>query len=151
MSIKIKAILLIIIIIFLFPQKVKAEKGYVSYINFDENGNEIWATNELDLENNLSKEEISTKIFENLLNDKNEMFIPEGTKLLTLVINDGHLVLNVSDEIKNYGGCYYELCLKKQIIKTALSIPNINKVTLLIENSVEYLPEGSFIVNETSW
>ena len=92
-----------------------------------------------------SASEKATVLFSNLFSDTYS-FVPEGTRLLFASMHQDELILNVNKEMISYGGgSSYENRLQAQIILTALDIPNVNKVTLLVEGYLEYLPEGSLI------
>ncbi len=92
-------------------------------------------------------EEVFNSYFEN----EKVAFIPEGTKLLKAVIIDDHLIIDVNENIKHYGGTFNEIHLKSQLTKTALQIPKVNKFTMYIEGTLQPLPEGLYIEEETTW
>ena len=53
-----------------------------------------------------------------------------------------HLILNISNQIKNYGGSYFERHLVNQIKMTADDL-NIQSLKILIDGENEYLSEGT--------
>lgn len=82
------------------------------------------------------------KIFEAFFNDEKIICIPKNTDLINTKIVSDHLFINVTKDILNYSGSYYENILLSQIAKTALSIDGINYVTILVEGELVYFPEG---------
>lgn len=56
-----------------------------------------------------------------------------------------HLVIDLSTEILNYGGSYFEYRLINKLIKNAATLPNVNYFTILIDGQLRYLPEGTLI------
>ena len=73
--------------------------------------------------------------------------VPEKVKLLAAEIENGCLILNVSEDILRYGGNAYERALVLQLMKTASSFPGIEYLTLLIEGESHPLTEGRIIYN----
>jgi hypothetical protein len=90
-----------------------------------------------------SLEEKIIFLFENLFARAN--FMPPDVKILSCEIDEGCLNLNVSDDILHYYGSYTETRMISQIIKTALDIPHINRITLSVEGEVRPLLEGSLV------
>lgn len=82
------------------------------------------------------------KIFEKFFNDEKIICIPKNTKLINTKIVFDHLFINVTNDILDYSGSYYENILISQITKTAISIDGINYVTILIDGKLTYFPEG---------
>lgn len=144
--------LLVIFLLFLFPQTIKAaEYGNVHFYKITEDGNLEWADSEVEIPDGLTVNERAALIFTRLFEDAEIPFIPDNVEILGVSVFDGCLGLNVSGDILNYGGTYYEIHLRNQIIKTALSIPGISKVSLSIENLREHLTEGGIIKETTGW
>ncbi len=90
-------------------------------------------------------------VFERFFADEDISFKPDGVRVIGTDVRDGHLTLNVSSDINQYGGAYYEVALKSQIIRTALNIDGVDAITLLIDGGVRTLAEGSVIRAETAW
>lgn len=130
--------------IFLFPNKVRSEK--VCFFS-DSNFNDM-TYKEYSFYGDFAAAEKEFVLLSNLFDNDNDMIqcIPKGIELIyTETIND-ELIFNVSKEIKSFGGgCAYEICLIKQILHTVFQVDEINKVTMLIEGDLNYLPEGSII------
>ncbi len=150
MSGRLKLAVVVIILIFIFPQKVKAaEAGLV--IKFKtENGIIKTEYEEIKILGNFTPNERAYLIFCNLFLPENE-FVPEGTRLLSTMIICDTLYVNVSSEIKNYGGIYYEKHLMAQIVRTGLEINGVDKVTLLIDGEISLLNEGSLLYKATKY
>jgi spore germination protein GerM len=96
---------------------------------------------------NIVKEKKVEELFAELLGDtsKEDKIIPEGTKLLSYSLEDHHLILDFSEEIKNYGGTLREQWIVSQILSTGFSMPEVNYITVLIEGQKDYFPEGTII------
>lgn len=141
-----KKIYIYLFLIFLLSFKTNAQEYLnVHYIKTDESYNEYWVTEELTFDE-LEFENRIELLFSYLFD--NGDYIPINISVLNAEVNDGELVLNISDDILRYNGSYTEMRLKAQIIKTALDIPGISNITLLIEGEERPLPEGSIIKNE---
>ena len=52
------------------------------------------------------------------------------------------LTINVSSDVMNYGGTYFEYRFTQKLIKNALSIEGVSYFTLLVEGELTHLPEG---------
>lgn len=150
-SLKAKLIVIAIILIFSFPQKIHAassqsvEELRYYYLEFQDDA-EYWRSKIVSCgEAELSPAEKAFHVFEGFFSDGLSASIPAETKVLQVTINEDLLILNVSREIKNYGGTANEEALTRQLVETALAMPGIAKVTLLIEGKEDYLPEGSRI------
>ncbi len=145
MKLKIFIIAVTLFLIFAFPEKVKADTGNIFYLTFNEYDEENFSVVNINFEDNLNEAQKAELIFTEMLNNEKVTFVPENTKLLSTYFKNGHLILNLSPEIMNYGGNYYEECLIKQFTKTALDIPGVNALTLLIDGKLTYLPEGTIV------
>ncbi|WP_058486565.1 GerMN domain-containing protein [Defluviitalea phaphyphila] len=84
-----------------------------------------------------------TSFFENTTDKEN--LIPENTKLINVTFQDGHLILNISKEIKNYGGTLTEEWIIDKILSIGFSANDVNSITILIEGEKDYFPEGTII------
>ena len=76
---------------------------------------------------------------------------PRGVSVIGVKIEGDLLTVNLSRQILNYGGTANENILLAQFLKTALDIPGIRKVTLLVDSFLRPLPEGSMIREATIW
>lgn len=149
---KILLVATFITMIIVFPAKVHAESFLeIHRLNVDDDGNEYWTRINLFFEGSFSDEEKYMILFKNLLEDEETNFIPPDIKVLDIYISQDVLAVNVSMDIKGYNGSYMESRIAGQIIKTALSIPNIKSVTLFIENNLLALPEGIIIDEVSEW
>ena len=108
-------------------------------IRYDNKGEASYHEIEVDLPETTSEEELAHALLTALFDRKNSAnFAPPGTQILTLIINDNHLIVNLSKDILGFGETYYEDCLRRQIVKTALTIPKIDTITVLVNNSNYY-------------
>lgn len=72
--------------------------------------------------------------------------LPAGVKFLSSDINGNIVTVNLSKELKNYGGgTLREESLLKQIVYTLRQLDGITGVKLLIEGKEDVLPEGTDI------
>ena len=132
------ALLLIFLVIF-FRMEATASGAKIYNIRYDNNGEAIFNEIEVSLPPSLSAEDHAHALIVALFDKKHSSnFAPPGTQILTLIINDNHLTLNISKDILGFGETYYENCLRPQIVKTALTIPQIDTVTLLVDNEHYY-------------
>lgn len=129
-----------IFIIFVMSKKVYAiEKHKLFY--FKIKNNQPYLTYEhINFYGDFSKPQVAFIIFDNLFSTK-KIFIPCDTHLISVQIKNQILILNLSNQIKNYGGHYYEKHLLEQIKKNTLEL-GLKNFKILIENQKDLLPEG---------
>ncbi len=146
MPLKYKIIILLILYIFLFPAKVKADQ-VLSYYLYSSDGSEKLYPQKLVFEEGFSDSEKLWFLFEELLDYKGNMlkYIPDGTEIRWIKTENGNAKISLSSDIKHYGGCYYENALIYQLMKTVFELPSINSFTLYIDDKIDYLSEGSLI------
>jgi len=74
-------------------------------------------------------------------------FVPENVSVLGAWFEpvDKELFLNVSSEVLNYGGTYFEYRFVQTLLKNAFNLPNVRYFTLLVEGEPAPLPESSKI------
>jgi spore germination protein GerM len=147
---KIKLVLIILGLIFLFPQTIRADKADIYYYTIHDDGSLTWQTKHIDIAHTKDLNYKSFQIFKEFFNSSNP-FIISDAKLLSSIIdrNTGELVLDISSGINDYGGNYYEAILINQILKTAFAIDEVKSVTLLIEGKQSELSEGRIISKES--
>lgn len=145
---------IIFILIFLWLSAINvysATKGYISSWYYDEDNNIQYIMEDIELAENISVDEKIILIFDKFFNrcDNNSVnLIPEGTKFIDAKLNEGHLNLYVSPEIKDYGGgSAWELSLVKAMLDTAFAIDEVESITLYIGGKIDFLPEGIKIDN----
>lgn len=68
---------------------------------------------------------------------------PEGVRVLSSEQDNDQLLLDVSEEIKNYGGNAREDVLVKQLLLSMKQIQGVRKVKLLVAGEEMGLPEGT--------
>ncbi|PKM94062.1 MAG: hypothetical protein CVU84_11380 [Firmicutes bacterium HGW-Firmicutes-1] len=78
-------------------------------------------------------------------NKQEDCFIPEGSKLNKVIVLDGELLLDFSEELLNYGGNMWEEQLVALILDTAFSFEKIQYVTVTINGEVKNFVEGTTI------
>jgi len=69
-------------------------------------------------------------------------FVPENVEILSIWLEDGVLTLNLSAEVMEYGGTYFEYRFVNLILETAATLPYPNYLTVLVEGVAQHLPEG---------
>ena len=137
---KIYIIILILILLLCFPPKVFADQTNTIFYYDLENGQTKLMQEQLHFHGNFSKNQIAFIIFDNLISPQ-KMFIPQNAHVLSALVYNQNLILNLSGQIKNYGGSYFEQHLLSQINLTAQNL-NLDNVTILIDNKKQYMPEG---------
>lgn len=151
MAMKLKVLALILLLIFIFPQKARAgEREFIARFRTDD-GMSMLTYEELDFIGVFSEKERAWVVFHNLLCSGKSEFVPQGVRLLSVNIVGGELIVNVSDQIRNYGGIYNEKHLRAQIVLTGLELRSADTVTLLINGEPAVLPEGSTINRVSEW
>ena len=115
--------------------QVNAQSASIYNVSFDESGAAIYSEVKLDLPEAESTEEYAAALLKALFDKKHSPnFAPPGTQILTLIINDNHLILNLSKDILAFGEDYYRNCIRRQIVKTLVEIPGVDTVTVLVDN-----------------
>jgi len=151
MSFKLKLLALIILLLFIFPQRARAgEREFI--VRFEtQNGVSLLTYEDLSFVGEFSQRERAWVIFYNLLCMDRSEFVPKDVELLGVTLVGDELVINVSPHIKNYGGIYNEKHLLTQIVLTGLELCGVEAVTLLIDGEPGVLPEGSPIERIDEW
>ena len=137
---KIFAALVSAALIIVFPWEVCADTRYF-YTQTGIEGNLL--SHALNFYGDFTPDEQAFFLFDTLFLSGSSA--PKGTRVLSAKIYGDLLILNVSGEIKNYGGTFREMCVVDEILTTASSVPGVAYVTLLIDGAADYLPEGSQI------
>ena len=136
----------------IFVGEIYAKSYKLVYNDYNTVSNETCQQYEyIEVNDNLSFEEQITYAINYFFSSPNNQYIPSNVSVLSVVVNDDELILNVTEDIQNYGGTFYEKALVEQLLETTLSIEGINKVTLLIEGESKPLTEGTEINSATSW
>jgi len=141
---KLFIVLFILILLFAFPQSVgadstKLDKLTIFYFDADENISyyniiiPAWLT----IENR------ALVVFKQVF-DKT-VFVPQGVKVLDVFFHNeyAHLVINLSAEILNYGGTYFEYRLVTKLLMNASGIRGVGYFSIMIDGQWRYLPEGT--------
>lgn len=152
LKIKIFVALAVVLFLCIFSEKVYAEDNndslYMYYYSFKDDGKEYFDSESFCFFGSFTEEQKAFIIFDNLFNntEKDKInFVPEGTKILDIIIKDDILVLNVTNEIRNYGGTSYETAMIKQLAINALNFKGVKRLTLMFNGNYGALPEGKFI------
>ena len=155
-GIKMKTIMVMsfIMAMFVFPQKVgdiafdELQIFYYRAINSDE---VVMSSYPIIIPARLTTEQrallIFTEVFEDSLSKK--LFVPKNVKVLDVFFDyeSTHLILNLSQDILNYGGTYFEDKLVSILLANAAALPEVGYFTVLIEGKRLHLPEG-VLINE---
>lgn len=148
---KTRLAIIVMLLIYNFQTNVFACENIweVSFLAFDSEGESYWISESVVFDSSLSKEEKTKYIFTRLFEGDSKQNIytfPKGIDIYSVLFKDDLLIINISGNILYYNqGSYYETILKNKIVRTALNIKNINKVTLLIEGDIGQLRKGSMI------
>jgi spore germination protein GerM len=124
-------------------------EGSVFYYTMNEQGNLDQYEQKIIFYSPFTSEEKASILFENLFCKSNSKLlwtaVPPNTTLIGLQLSEGHLVINVSKEIKEYGGSSWEQMVEIQLLDTAFSLDTVDQVTVRIEGKLDVLPEGTQI------
>lgn len=146
-----KIVITIILIFILCTDIYGGEIGYICSWVYDEDNNLSYEMEEVTFENNISQEEKAMFLFDKFFNrcDNNIVnFVPENTKLVDIKLNERHLSIYVSSEIKSYGGgSAWEAALVEGILRTGFAITEVDELTLYIGGQIDFLPEGIMLNN----
>lgn len=143
-----RAIFIVMIVLFFVPRVVHAEGPEEAVLFYcQEEGEEYdyqedWV--EIELDENLTEEEKAGILFQELTENKGNRisFVPEGTGIIWVSLNDGKLLINFTKEAENSAGNYRERHFVKQIVKTAYSLEEISSIIIYVEGEESNLPEG---------
>lgn len=138
--------IIVFVMLLFIPRIVHAqEKGQAYFYKNVDEGEVIETEISIDFQKNLTTEQKATVLFQKLFSNEESLvsFVPKDTKLIWVCFADGRLILNLSLEVKNYGGNYREQHFVNQIVKTAYSLEEIKSIMLYIDGKEEELPEGT--------
>jgi hypothetical protein len=81
---------------------------------------------------------------------RNGEFVPPHVRILDVEFKPkyGILILDLSQEVLDYGGTYFEYRFINLLLKNAAALPDVRYFTVLIEGQSRHLPEGSKIYLE---
>ncbi len=147
MNIKNIILIAVVIYIFIFPDKAKAEEITVYYLKDDDVYNDMLKqTFEVENTNNSAKKIFIT--LDKLFNIHNVNYVPQNTKILNIEKIGKNIYINVSGEILSYGGgSTYEVGLVRQLLYNIFQFKEVDIVSIFIDNEKKYLPEGTLIDN----
>ena len=148
MEIKHIVILIMLLYIFIFPDKAKAEQITVYYLEDDDVYASMLSQNfEIKNTQNIAKKAFITldKLFNNV---QNINYVPKNTKVLNVEKIGKKLYVNINSKILSYGGgSTYEVGLVRQLLYNIFQFDGIDTVSIFIENKKSYFPEGTLIYN----
>ena len=125
---RIAIVLLLLSLIFAFPQTIRAK--------------------EVDISARLSVEVKAMQIFSEIFDNSHERnYIPHSVRVLDTFFHKeyAHLVLNLSPEVLNYGGTHFEWHFVQILLMNAANMEEVGYFTVLIDGQLQYLPEGTKI------
>lgn len=152
---KIILALLLLLLIFIFPQSIGAQdldKLQIFYYIVDDDGEDILNYYHISIPAWLCTQNraliVFTEIFDNFNPDK-MIYVPPGVRILNIIFCEytAHLTINLSTEILNYGGTHFEYRLVNKLLKNTVSIHGVSYLTILIDSQHQYFPEGMEIFN----
>ena len=122
--------------------------GTAYHISYDNHGEAVWTEHNINIPEGISREDSARLTIEASFGKHSPNFAPPGTHVTTLIIQDEHIVINLSKNALSFGRDYYENTIRKQIIKTALEIEGIRSITTLVDKGdyyryEKYTPRGS--------
>ena len=125
--------------------------GTAHHLHYDTSGQAVWIERQLALPEGISPEESAKLLIEASFGKQSPNFAPPGTQVATLIISDGHMVVNLTKQAMGFGQDYYESTIRKQIIKTALGIEGISCITTLVDRGHYYRYQEPVSTKYTPW
>lgn len=101
----------------------------------------------IEVSNDMAIENDIQQAFEQLLQEEQGEFllIPEGTRINEVLVLDGDMFLDFSEEILNYGGNQWEYELTNKLLAIAFLNDAICNVTITINKQTKNFVEGTII------
>ena len=152
---KILFALLLVLLIFIFPQSIAAQeldKIQIFYYEIGIDGEEMLSYYHITIPPWLSAENraliIFSEIFDNFNPDK-MIFVPPDVRILDIIFHAeyAHLILNLSTDILNFGGTHFEYRLISKLLVNAANIREAGYFSVWIDGQRQYLPEGTIVLN----
>ncbi len=145
----IRIALIITALIFIFPQKVQANNSAQRlYFYSISEGEDCLEYAELNFTEDHTASQRAYALFGLLFSEPYNSYLPDDTRIIAANLVENTLIINVSDEILNYGGSYNERRVKELLLTNAFGIKGVDFVTLQIEGECGILPEGTIIHEE---
>ncbi|MDR2183036.1 MAG: GerMN domain-containing protein [Clostridiales bacterium] len=154
---KILFAILLVLLIFIFPQSVGAEeldRLQIFFFEIGDDGEDVLNYYHIAVPSRLSVEDraivVFSEIFDNADADK-MIYAPPQVRILDIIFHGAasHLVVNLSAEILNYGGTHFEDRLIYKLLINAAGIGNVAYLTILIDGRPQYFPEGTIILKNS--
>ncbi len=139
--------IIVLLALLLIPRTIYAEeKGKVFFYQWDEEG-EAWVVgHEMIFTDSCTTENKAKMLYYSLIYRPiagEVTYVPEGTKLINVCVENGVLMLNLSSEAEGSSG-EQERLFVEQITKTACSIKEIQGIMILIEGRENNLLAETF-------
>ena len=149
--------LMLLLLLFIFPQRVGAQeldKLQIFFYEIDEAGEETLVYYHITIPLGLSVEHRALIIFSEIFDNHNPdkmLFAPPNVRILDVLFLAGssHLILNLSSDILNFGGTHFEYKLIHKLLTNAAGIGKATYFTILIDGQNQYFPEGVLILNNS--
>jgi len=144
--------LFFLLLIFIFPQRVYADVDYIEvfYHKIDEDDEAFLVSYIIQVPSYLSVENRAMVVFSNIFDNTyvdEIIFVPKDVHIIDVFFSEeyAHLVINLSAEMLNYGGTYFEYRLVEKLIANAAALEEVAYFTILTEGQSLHLPEGTLI------
>ena len=149
--------LILLLLLFIFPQRVGAQeldRLQIFFYEINEEGQETLIYYHITIPARLSVEQRALIIFSEIFDNHNPdkmLFAPPDVRILDVLFLPGssHLFLNLSPDILNFGGTHFEYKLIHKLLTNAAGIDSVSYLTILINGQNQYFPEGSLILNNS--
>jgi len=146
---KFLAILSVLLLLFIFPQRVSTDLDYlrIHYFEICDTGGATPASYIITIPSWLTTEHRAAVVFSQIFHNicpKKMVFAPQNVTILDIFFHHeyAHLVLNVSADVLNYGGTSFEHYFVEKLLLNAAALRQVGTFTLLIEGQPRHLPEG---------
>ena len=154
---KIILALLLVLLIFIFPQSIGAQeldRLQIFFYEIDSDNEDALNYYDITIPSWLSVENRALIIFSEIFDNFNPdimIFVPPNVQILDVFFHAeySHLVLNLSSDILNYGGTYFEDKLINKLLINAATIPEVGYFSVLIDGQRQCFPEGTSILNNS--
>ena len=154
---KILFALMLLSLLFIFPQRIGAQeldRLQIFFYEIDAAGEEVLNYYYITIPARLSVEHRALVIFSEIFDNYNPnkmVFVPPDVRILDVLFLAGssHLILNLSSDILNFGGTHFEYKLIHKLLTNAAGVGEAAYFTILIDGQNQYFPEGALILNNS--
>ena len=152
---KILFALLLVLLIFIFPQNIGAQeldRLQIFHYQITANYDEVLIYYHIIIPAWLSAEDRALVIFSEIFDNFDPckmVYVPPGVRILGISFqaDNSHLILNLSADILNYGGTHFEYRFIHMLLTNAAGIKEVSYLTVLIDGQQQCFPEGTAIIN----